>query len=96
MSNTLPPGATPQRRWGLGSGIDYLRRFLTANHQQEQAAAQRRAVGARNVDDVLAGLQAAAHALEETVALIRQERAEDRHHVDDLARRVRALEERRG
>lgn len=95
MSNTLPPGAV-QRRWGLGAWIDYLRRHLTADNQQELAAAQRRAVGARNVDDVLAGLQAAAHALEETVALIRQERAEDRHHVDDLARRVTALETRRG
>jgi len=92
MSNTLPPGATPQRRWGLGSWIDYLRRHLAADNQQEQAAAHRRAVSARNVDDVLAGLQAAAHALDETVGLIREERAEDRRRLDDLARRVKALE----
>ena len=94
MSNTLPPGAV-QRKWGLSFWIDYLRRFRTAEDQQELAAAHRKAASARNADEILAGIQQAAHALDEAVALLRQERAEDRHHLDDLDRRVQALEARR-
>lgn len=94
MSNTLPPGVHVRPRWTLGAWLARLRGTLIHDQQQEQATAHRRAVGARNLDDVLGGVQQAAHDLEESVALLRQERAEDRARVDDQARRLVALETR--